>query len=208
MLKAADTENIVPPEALGTDCLLETVAGNSCVRELVSEYQLSELSSMSRKELRSHGVTPAAARRLACAFELGRRASKRSLEPGVLLATSGQIFDVYRERFRHEKKEHFVTLLVNGKNRLICEEMVSIGILTASLVHPREVFMSAIRHAAAGIILLHNHPSGDPEPSPEDHEVTTRLCAVGELVGIRVLDHLIVADGSYVSFLERGLISQ
>ncbi len=89
---------------------------------------------------------------------------------------------------------------------MIREDLVSEGILTASLVHPREVFAPAIREAAAGIVLVHNHPSGDPEPSPEDHEVTARLCAVGELVGIRVLDHVVIGDGCYVSFLERGLI--
>ncbi len=84
--------------------------------------------------------------------------------------------------------------------------MVSEGILTASLVHPREVFASAIRHAAASIVLVHNHPSMDPEPSPEDIEITRRLVAVGELVGIRIADHIVLGGGRYVSFLERGLI--
>ena len=90
---------------------------------------------------------------------------------------------------------------------MIREDQVSEGILTASLVHPREVFLPAIREAAAGLVLVHNHPSGDPEPSPEDLEVTRRLSAVGELVGIRILDHVIIGDGRYVSFLERGLIN-
>ena len=97
-------------------------------------------------------------------------------------------------------------VMLDAKNRVMREARVSEGILTASLVHPREVFAPAIREAAAGIVVVHNHPSGDPEPSPEDHEVTARLCAVGELVGIRVLDHVVIGDGCYVSFLERGLI--
>ncbi len=97
-------------------------------------------------------------------------------------------------------------MLLDGKNCVMREDLVSEGILTASLVHPREVFAPAIREAAAGIVLIHNHPSGDPEPSPEDLEVTRRLCAVGELIGIRVLDHVVIGDGRYVSFLERGLL--
>ncbi len=199
-------KNLIPPECLGIEHLLEAVAGNDCVRDLVSEYPLPELSAMSREELRERGITPAAARRLACAFELSRRVGQRALKPGVMLRTTQQIFDAYRERLRHEKKEHFICLMLNAKNRLIREEVVSIGILTASLVHPREVFMPAIRHCAAGIVILHQHPSGDPEPSPEDHEVTRRLCAVGELVGVRVLDHVVIAGDRFVSFLERGLI--
>ena len=105
------------------------------------------------------------------------------------------------------QEEHFRVLLFNAKNRLIEDLLCSKGILTASLVHPREVFEPAIRARAAGIVLVHNHPSGDPEPSPEDREVTTRLQAVGELVGIRVLDHVIVATSGYVSLFERGLLS-
>ena len=206
MSEPTHIKDLIPPECLPTEHLLQAVAGNDCVRELVGEYSLPRLASLSREELRSRGVTPAAARRLTCAFELGRRMGRRRLEPGVVLRSTQQIFEAYHERLRHEQKEHFLTLLMTAKNRLIREEVASIGTLTASLVHPREVFMPAIRHSAAGIILIHNHPSGDPEPSPEDHEVTRRLAAVGELVGIRILDHVVIADGRYVSFLERGLI--
>ena len=103
-------------------------------------------------------------------------------------------------------QEVFEILLLDARNGLIRRERVSQGTLTGSLVHPREVFRSAVREAAAAIVLVHNHPSGDPSPSAEDLEVTERLCAVGELLGIRVLDHLIVGAGDYVSFAERGLI--
>lgn len=149
------------------------------------------------------------ARRLACAFELGRRMRHRRLDPGVQLRSTQQIVDAFQERLRDEKREHFIALLLSAKNHLIREVTVSIGILTASLVHPREVFLPAIRHAAAGIVILHQHPSGCCEPSPEDHEVTRRLVAVGDLVGIRGLDSVVLAGGNgtgYVSFLERGLI--
>jgi DNA repair protein RadC len=104
------------------------------------------------------------------------------------------------------KPERFIGVFLDGKNRVMREHVISEGILTASLVHPREVFAPAMREHAAALLVVHNHPSGDPEPSPEDVEVTQRLVAVGELVGIRVLDHVVIGDGRYVSFLERGLI--
>lgn len=97
-------------------------------------------------------------------------------------------------------------VLLDAKNRVIREVMLSQGTLTSSLVHPREVFRVAIRAAAVGFALVHNHPSGDPEPSPDDEALTRRLVAVGELVGIKLLEHLVVTDGAYVSLLERGLV--
>ena len=100
----------------------------------------------------------------------------------------------------------FLLLLLNGKNRVMRDEIISEGSLTASLVHPREVFTPAIRHSAASIICVHNHPSGDPEPSMEDREITRRLAECGDLLGVKVLDHIIVGDGQYFSFLDRGEI--
>jgi len=107
---------------------------------------------------------------------------------------------------RRDWKEQFWAVLLDGKNRVLREERVSEGSLTASLVHPREVFAPAIRESAGALVLVHNHPSGDPTPSVEDVEITRRLCAVADLVGIRVLDHVVVGDGAFVSFLERGLL--
>ncbi len=98
----------------------------------------------------------------------------------------------------------FFALLLDSKNRLLRDEVVSIGTLTASLVHPREVFRPAIREAAASIIVAHNHPSGDPSPSAEDMDVTARLRSAGELIGIPVLDHVILGAGTYTSLAERG----
>ncbi|MCZ6690196.1 MAG: DNA repair protein RadC, partial [Planctomycetota bacterium] len=102
------------------------------------------------------------------------------------------------------EKETFYALLLDSKNRLIREEAISTGTLTASLVHPREVFRGAIKDAAAALIVAHNHPSGDPTPSREDLEVTSRLRATGELIGIPLLDHIIIGSGRYVSLAERG----
>jgi len=109
---------------------------------------------------------------------------------------------------RDLRKEQFWAILLDGKNRVLREERVSEGSLTASLVHPREVFAPAIRESAGAFVFVHNHPSGDPTPSVEDVEITRRLCSVADLVGIRVLDHVVVGDGAYVSFLERGLLGE
>lgn len=104
-------------------------------------------------------------------------------------------------------REHFVVLALSARMRVVARETVSIGTLTASLVHPREVFKSAIMSNAAAIVVAHNHPSGDPEPSREDGEVTSRLRRAGEILGIQLLDHIVVvADGKFVSFKERGLV--
>jgi DNA repair protein RadC len=105
----------------------------------------------------------------------------------------------------HECKESFIALHLDGKNRIICVDIVSVGSLNQSIVHPREVFKTALLSSATAIILMHNHPSGDPSPSSEDLEVTRRLREVGDLLGIKVLDHIIIGS-TYYSFVERGVI--
>jgi len=112
-----------------------------------------------------------------------------------------QVHDLTRAR-----KEHFVALLLNARHEMQRRETVSIGSLNASIVHPREVFQPAILHSAASIVLVHNHPSGDPEPSEEDLSITRRLVQVGDLVGIAVLDHVIVAARGVVSLRSRQLL--
>ena len=204
------------PEALSTHDLLSVLVAETIRAPRGTAWRLLDgygsLRAMARASPRElevrHGLGPVTALRLTAALALGRRATAERLPRGRLLRESAQIFSAFHERLRDLKKERFLMVMLDAKNRVIRETRVSEGILTASLVHPREVFGPAIRDAAAGIIVVHNHPSGDPEPSPEDHEVTARLCAVGELVGIRVLDHVVIGDGCYVSFLERGLIPQ
>lgn len=116
-----------------------------------------------------------------------------------------QIFEMFKDLVL-ETKEHFLCLHLDGKNRIVCLDRVSVGSLNQSIVHPREVFKSACIISAAGIILVHNHPTGDPNPSPEDITITRRLKEAGELIGIPILDHIIIGDGQYVSFVERGLL--
>jgi len=114
-----------------------------------------------------------------------------------------QVFELFRD-LSTETKEHFVALHLDSKNRIICYDTVSIGSLSASIVHPREVYKSALLSSAAAVIFLHNHPSGDTTPSREDMEITQRLKEAGELLGIRVLDHLIIGERDYYSFANNG----
>uniref|UniRef100_UPI001CD44CAC JAB domain-containing protein n=1 Tax=Geomonas agri TaxID=2873702 RepID=UPI001CD44CAC len=126
------------------------------------------------------------------------------LKPNTRYTSASQVFDTF-SFLRHETKEHFIALHLDGKNRIVCCDLVSTGSLNQSIVHPRELFKTALLSSAAAVILLHNHPTGDPTPSTEDLEVTRRLKDAGDLVGIRILDHIVIGD-SYYSFAERGHI--
>lgn len=180
-------------------------------RELLIRFgSLPGLEQAGVQELRSvRGIGPAKAAELKAALELGRRYQRLSrLEEGsASFCTSGSVAQYYRSKLKDLKKEQFQCVLLDTKNRLIREELVSIGSLTASLVHPRDTFKAAVRESAAAVIFVHNHPSGDTRPSQEDILLTRRLAQAGELLGIRVLDHIIVGDGSHYSFRDNGLLS-
>ena len=150
------------------------------------------------------GIGPARAAALAAAFELGRRALEQPAG-GSAIRGPEDVQPHVRDLFR-ARKEHFVVLLLNARHEMQARETVSIGSLNASIVHPREVFLPAILHSAASVVLVHNHPSGDPEPSEEDLSITRRLVRVGDLVGIGVLDHVIVAERGVVSLRSRQLL--
>ena len=154
------------------------------------------------------GIGPAKAAQLQAALELGKRAMAQPLSTGTRLSCSGDLFKHFHPALRHLKHELFKVILLDAKNTVLKETTVSEGSLTLSIVHPREVFTLAVRESAAGIIFLHNHPSGDPSPSLEDRQLTDRLVAVGKLLGIRVLDHVIVGDGRYVSFADEGWLKE
>jgi DNA repair protein RadC len=124
--------------------------------------------------------------------------------PGRQLSTSAAVYEVFGERFAKVDREEFLDIMLDGKNRPLGFHVVSIGTLTASLVHPREVFKAAILANAAAIIVVHNHPSGDPTPSAEDVAITQRLRQAGELLGIRLLDHVVIGDGRYVAFADEN----
>jgi DNA repair protein RadC len=152
----------------------------------------------------SDGLSLRQAAVLRAALELGRRAASSRMAPGEPLRDAAAVHEHFRGVLPQLDREVFYALLLDGRNRMQCEVRVAEGSLTAALVHPREVFAPAIRAAAAAIILVHNHPSGDPTPSLEDHALTERLRQVGELVGVRVLDHVVIGQGGFVSMAEAG----
>lgn len=152
------------------------------------------------EELRKvNGMGDAKVCSILAAVELGRRIGQ-ARRPGFgRVSNSDEIASMYMERMRYETKERFLCLLMDGKGEIIEESEVSVGDLFSTAANPREIFTGAIRRCAACVVLLHNHPSGDPTPSEEDLKTTRRLIKVGELVGIPVIDHIIIGDGVYVS---------
>lgn len=144
------------------------------------------------------------AERLAAAFQLARCLAVSNREERPRFRGGADVFTRFAIRFRGLRKERFYALYLDGKGSLLHEERVSEGTLTSSLVHPREVFAPALLHRAAAVIVTHNHPSGDPEPSAEDRATTRRLLRAGRLLGVDLLDHVVIGDGRYSSFLELG----
>lgn len=199
-------------QALADAELLALVLGSGVARRsalrigrLLARHPPAELAAWScGRWLLVPGVGPARGAALVAAFELGRRAAD-AVAPSPLIRGPEDVRSQVRDLVR-ARKEHFVVLLLNARHELQSRETVSIGSLNASIVHPREVFQPAILQSAASVVLVHNHPSGDPEPSEEDLEITRRLSQVGELVGIGVLDHVIVAQRGVVSMRARELL--
>ena len=178
-------------------------------REIIGHFgdNLRELGSAELTELcgiKGMGLTKASG--LKAAFTLASRFQARKLENLDRFTSPRQVFDYFHHEFRDCRKEYFLTLLLDGKNRIIRRVQISEGSLNQSIVHPREVFTSAVKESAAAVILVHNHPTGDPTPSSEDIAITRRLREAGDIMGIKVLDHIIVGDGEFMSFVERGLL--
>jgi DNA repair protein RadC len=177
-------------------------------RQLLKRFgSLRAMVSATATELcEEPGIGPAKAAEILALGELARRFAATPLAPGTRFTSSRQVFAHFHERLRDLKKEVFLTLMLDSKNRVLRELQISEGSLNASIVHPREVFQPVIRESAAAVLFVHNHPSGDPEPSREDLELTTRLRDAGALMGVRVLDHIIIGSGRYISLADQGLI--
>lgn len=152
------------------------------------------------------GIGPAKALQLQASIELGRRVARSRLPEMPRISRPQDAADLLMEELRHYREEHFVCLFLNTKNQVIGRQTLSIGSLNASIVHPREVFRAAIRRSSASILCAHNHPSGDPTPSPEDIKLTKRLAEAGQLLGIELLDHLVIGDNRYISLKESGCL--
>lgn len=151
------------------------------------------------------GIGKCKAAQILAAIEIGKRINRWRADDKVRITSPMVIANLVMDEMRYLDKEHFNVALLDTKNQVLSIENISIGTLNASIVHPRDAFSIAIKKNANAIILLHNHPSGDPQPSNEDINITHRLSDVGNLVGIKVLDHIIIGDNRYVSFKEKNL---
>ncbi len=174
---------------------------------ITQEKGLLRLARISAQELmRMKGIGQAKAVELLAAFEIGRRVQGASPEETIIIRSPEDAAQRVVPMLRDKPHEVFIVLLLDTKNGLKHEQELTVGTLNASLVHPREVFKLAIDHRAASVIVAHNHPSGNPEPSAEDISVTRQLADAGKVVGIPLQDHLIVAGESFTSLAERGLV--
>lgn len=168
---------------------------------------LSGLAESSLEELCAvKGMGPVKVAQIRAAVELGRRLSTGGSAAKQAVRSPGDIYNLLKERMRYYDREHFKAVFLNTKHQVIEVETVSVGNLNSSLVHPRELFKNSIKRSAAALILVHNHPSGDPTPSTEDEEITRRLVEAGNIIGIQVLDHIVIGSESFVSLRERGII--
>lgn len=177
-------------------------------KRLIADYKnLVELSRLSVDELSRHrGLGKARSAEIVAAFEIGRRLARSRDSSKIVIKGPADVASYMQPQLAHLKREVFEVLLLNSANVVQKQVRISEGNLNASIVHPREVFKAAIDGLAAGIILVHNHPSGNPEPSGEDKRITRQLVDSGKVVGIPVHDHIIIAGSQYTSFAERGLL--
>lgn len=173
-------------------------------KKILRKFKNEKISEIDLKEFkRIHGLGAAKACEIVACFELGRRFLKGK-QASILLSPK-DVWDRMAD-IRNSKKEHFVVFYLDSRSQEIEREIISIGTLNESLVHPREVFEPAIIRKAASVIISHNHPSGDLEPSDDDIEITKKLVGAGKILGIKIVDHVIVAKNSFFSFKEKGII--
>ncbi|PKQ15959.1 MAG: hypothetical protein CVT67_07225 [Actinobacteria bacterium HGW-Actinobacteria-7] len=200
------------PDMLTDAALLSVLVGETGalgVGRLVSEQPVAAaLWRMNPDDLvELDGIGPAGAARLLACLEMSRRASGPSTEVRPTISTPEDVVAVCGSRLRGLDREHFWTLALNTKNRLMRIIEVSVGSLNASIVHPRELFKDAVRVSAAAVVVVHNHPSGDPTPSGADIQLTRRLVKAGDVLGVDVLDHVVIGDGgAHASMRDMGLM--
>jgi len=179
--------------------------GQKILRE--NEKGLLNLVDASPESLNKfHGISNAKAATLLAAVELGKRISTTKASETFKITSPQDVSALVMEDMRYYKKEYFRIILLDTKNKVIDINTISIGSLNSSIVHPREVFLEAVKKSSASMILIHNHPSGEVQPSREDISITQRLIKAGEIMGIKVLDHIIIGDGNYLSFKEENII--
>jgi DNA repair protein RadC len=188
-------------------CLLQTPNALEQAAHLLCRFEtLAGLASAAEAEITEvDGIGPAAAARLKAALELGRRLVLEGYEEKFAIRCPADVAQMLMAEIARQEQEHFVVVLLDTRNRVISQRTVYIGSLNSSHIRVGEVFRDAVRQNAAGVIVAHNHPSGDPTPSPEDVEVTRQLRAAGDLMDIELLDHLVIGHNRFISLRERGL---
>ncbi|OGL47696.1 MAG: hypothetical protein A2W05_02940 [Candidatus Schekmanbacteria bacterium RBG_16_38_10] len=209
------------PEALSAQELLALIIGRGVSKKSVmtiaqellikfgnvkaiSEATLEELSQIKGCQIKGIGFAKAA--QIKACFELGKRQDLEPEQKDFDIKDPQSVVKAIRASIKDKAKEHFKLILLNARNKILGISTISIGSLNASIVHPREVFKNAIVHNAYSVVLAHNHPSGDPEPSEDDLTMTKRLIEAGKILGIEVLDHIIITKNGYFSFKDRGLL--
>jgi DNA repair protein RadC len=176
-------------------------------QRVLSQFDLKQLSAINSSQLmKIHGIKAGKATQIVACFELARRLEMFDSSPKFKINSPEDVYRRLYPTMRELKKEHFIELCLDTKNQVIREDTISIGSLNANVVHPREVFRTALMESASSIIVSHNHPSGDPMPSREDIEMTKKLVETGKIMGIDVLDHVIIGDGRHFSMKEAGHI--
>jgi len=204
------------PEVLSDAELLAIVLGRGskeenvidCSRRVLREQNLNYLAEQSLPELaKTFGDDTVKALKVSAMFELFRRTNRLKVQGfRTKIQSAEDVYHYFADRLAEKKKEYFYALCLDTKNRIISETLVSVGILDASLIHPREVFNPAVKASCHAVILVHNHPSGEAEASAADIEVTKMLCNAGDIIGISVLDHIIIGKNTYSSMKEKGII--
>lgn len=204
-------ENLTDAELLAI--LLRTGTKGKSVIQIAQDLILanSNLAVLATKSLpaltKVSGIKKDKAAALLAAFEISRRIlHQKKWFDETKINTPDKIAEIFIPLLKDEQKEKFLVVCLNSSNKIIKYEVISVGSLNASIVHPREVFKTAIENSAASILLIHNHPSGNPEPSKEDITITKKLVESGTIIGITVVDHIILAGNKYLSFIEKGLI--
>ncbi len=176
---------------------------------LLSDYDKSILGlfHLTLQDLmRVKGIGKVKAIQILCLTEFSKRIAKKSAKNALLFTSPKTVADYYMEDLRHSEKEQLIMVMLNTKSKFIMDKLITIGTVNSSLISAREIFIDALKANAVFIILVHNHPSGDPIPSREDIKVTGRIREAGELIGITLLDHIIIGDNCYLSFKEKDLL--
>jgi len=173
---------------------------------VLASFNFDKLSDLSLAELENEFRNPVKAMKITAMFEIFRRTSKL-MKKGYKsqIKTASDVYQYYVDELQNKTKEHFYALFLDTKNRILKEELISVGTLNESLIHPREVFNSAVKTSCNAVILVHNHPSGDCVPSENDKVVTKELVEAGKIMGINVLDHVIIGKEGFISLKESGL---